>query len=59
VNPLPDCVNTATTAAVADLTGKSIDLFIGDINNYEFLKLALHEFEPEAISVEQRSAPFR
>jgi len=31
-----------------DLTGKSIDLFIGDINN-TFLKLALHEFEPEAI----------
>jgi len=43
-----------------DLTGKSIDLFIGDINNYEFLKLALHEFEPEAIVHfgEQRSAPF-
>jgi len=30
-----------------DLTGKSIDLFIGDIN-YQFLKLALHEFEPES-----------
>jgi UDP-sulfoquinovose synthase len=43
-----------------DLTGKSIDLFIGDINNYEFLKLALQKFEPEAIVHfgEQRSAPF-
>lgn len=43
-----------------DLTGKSIDLFIGDITNYEFLKGALHKFEPEAIVHfgEQRSAPF-
>ncbi len=43
-----------------DLTGKSIDLFIGDITNYEFLKGALHQFEPEAIVHfgEQRSAPF-
>ncbi len=43
-----------------DLTGKSIDLFIGDINNYEFLDKSLHQFEPEAIVHfgEQRSAPF-
>ncbi len=43
-----------------DLTGKSIDLFIGDINNYEFLDKSLREFEPEAIVHfgEQRSAPF-
>jgi UDP-sulfoquinovose synthase len=43
-----------------DLTGKSIDLFIGDITNYEFLKKALHQFEPQAIVHfgEQRSAPF-
>jgi UDP-sulfoquinovose synthase len=43
-----------------DLTGKSIDLFIGDINNYEFLKTALHKFEPTSIVHfgEQRSAPF-
>jgi len=43
-----------------DLTGKAIDLFIGDINNYEFLSKALHQFEPEAIVHfgEQRSAPF-
>ena len=43
-----------------DLTGKSIDLFIGDINNYEFLSKALHQFEPESIVHfgEQRSAPF-
>ena len=43
-----------------DLTGKSIDLFIGDINNYEFLKNAMLGFEPEAVVHfgEQRSAPF-
>jgi UDP-sulfoquinovose synthase len=43
-----------------DLTGKSIDLFVGDITNYDFLKSALHQFEPEAIVHfgEQRSAPY-
>ncbi|MBW4631622.1 MAG: NAD-dependent epimerase/dehydratase family protein [Iphinoe sp. HA4291-MV1] len=43
-----------------DLTGKSIDLFVGDITNYESLSKALHTFEPEAIVHfgEQRSAPF-
>ncbi len=43
-----------------DLTGKSIDLFIGDINNYEFLSKTLRSFEPEALVHfgEQRSAPF-
>jgi UDP-sulfoquinovose synthase len=43
-----------------DLTGKSINLFIGDITNYESLKKALHTFEPEAIVHfgEQRSAPY-
>ncbi|MCL2924524.1 MAG: NAD-dependent epimerase/dehydratase family protein, partial [Trichodesmium sp. MAG_R04] len=43
-----------------DITGKSIDLYIGDITNYDFLIKALHQFEPEAIVHfgEQRSAPF-
>ncbi|BAY25206.1 NAD-dependent epimerase/dehydratase [Calothrix sp. NIES-2100] len=43
-----------------DLTGKSIDLFVGDITNYEFLHKALHQFQPGAIVHfgEQRSAPF-
>jgi UDP-sulfoquinovose synthase len=43
-----------------DLTGKSIDLFIGDITNYDFLKTAMHQFQPEAVVHfgEQRSAPF-
>ena len=43
-----------------DLTGKSIDLFVGDITNYEFLLSALQQFSPDAIAHfgEQRSAPF-
>jgi UDP-sulfoquinovose synthase len=43
-----------------DLTGKSIDLFVGDITDYDFLSKSLHQFEPEAIVHfgEQRSAPF-
>ncbi|MEH1792632.1 NAD-dependent epimerase/dehydratase family protein [Nostoc sp.] len=43
-----------------DLTSKSIDLFIGDITNYEFLSKTLHQFQPNALVHfgEQRSAPF-
>ena len=43
-----------------DLTGKSIDLYVGDITNYDFLSKTLRNFEPEAIVHfgEQRSAPF-
>jgi len=62
------CVETLTPIAPIqqrlqrwqELTGKSIELFIGDINNYPFLVKALQEFAPEAIVHfgEQRSAPF-
>ncbi len=43
-----------------DLTGKTIDLFIGDITNYDFLIKAFRKFEPEAIVHfgEQRAAPY-
>lgn len=43
-----------------DVTGKSIDLYIGDITNYEFLQQALHQFQPNTLVHfgEQRSAPF-
>jgi UDP-sulfoquinovose synthase len=43
-----------------DLTGKSIDLFIGDITNYAFLEKTLQQFQPDTIVHfgEQRSAPF-
>lgn len=62
------CVETLTPIAPIqsriqrwkDLTGKHIDLFVGDITNYEFLSRAMHQFEPEAVVHfgEQRSAPF-
>lgn len=43
-----------------DLTGKQIDLFIGDITDYTFLSKSLRQFEPDTIVHfgEQRSAPF-
>ena len=62
------CVETLTPIAPIqtrlqrwkDLTGKTIDLFVGDINNYPFLEKTLLKFEPAAIVHfgEQRSAPF-
>jgi UDP-sulfoquinovose synthase len=62
------CVETLTPIAPiqariqrwTDLTGKSIDLFIGDITNCEFLQHAMEMFEPDAVVHfgEQRSAPF-
>ncbi|MEL7328844.1 MAG: NAD-dependent epimerase/dehydratase family protein, partial [Cyanobacteria bacterium J06559_1] len=43
-----------------DLTGKDIELFIGDVNNYPFLERSMLQFQPEAVVHfgEQRSAPF-
>lgn len=62
------CIETLTPIAPIqsriqrwkDLTGKTIDLFVGDINNYTFLKDTMLQFEPEAVVHfgEQRSAPF-
>jgi UDP-sulfoquinovose synthase len=62
------CVETLTPIAPIqsriqrwkDLTGQHIDLFVGDITNYEFLNQAMQQFEPEAVVHfgEQRSAPF-
>jgi UDP-sulfoquinovose synthase len=62
------CIETLTPIAPIqqrlqrwkDLTGKTIDLFVGDINNYEFLKQAMLQFAPDTVVHfgEQRSAPF-
>ncbi|MCS7030452.1 MAG: NAD-dependent epimerase/dehydratase family protein [Gloeomargarita sp. SKYG116] len=43
-----------------ELTGRKIDLFLGDITDYQFLIKSLRQFEPQAIVHfgEQRSAPF-
>jgi UDP-sulfoquinovose synthase len=41
-------------------TGKTIDLRIGDVTDYEFLSEVVQEFEPDAVVhfAEQRSAPY-
>jgi UDP-sulfoquinovose synthase len=43
-----------------ELTGYSIDLFIGDLTNYEFLRGVIRRFSPDVVVHfgEQRSAPF-
>jgi len=43
-----------------ELTGKSIELFIGDVNDYEFLAGVIESFQPDAVVhfAEQRSAPY-
>jgi UDP-sulfoquinovose synthase len=62
------CIQTLTPIAPIqqrvgrweELTGKSLPLYIGDINNYSFLSATLQEFKPDSIVHfgEQRSAPF-
>ncbi len=43
-----------------ELTGKSIELFVGDVNDYEFLAGVIENFQPDAVVhfAEQRSAPY-
>ena len=43
-----------------ELTGRRIELYIGDINDYPFVQRTMREFEPESLVHfgEQRSAPF-
>ncbi len=55
IRALPDRIR-----AWHEHTGKTIDLRIGDVTDYEFLAEAIKEFEPEAVVhfAEQRSAPY-
>src|ERR1700727_1964674 len=43
-----------------ELTGKSIELFVGDVNDYDFLSGVIENFQPDAVVhfAEQRSAPY-
>src|SRR6266436_5756246 len=43
-----------------NLTGKTIELFVGDVADYDFLASTFQSFEPEAVVhfAEQRSAPY-
>ena len=42
------------------LTGRSIETFVGDVTDYEFLASMITSFKPEVIVhfAEQRSAPY-
>src|SRR6202011_2464398 len=53
--PLSDRLRTWTR-----LTGRTIDLFVGDVMDYDFLLPTVKQFEPETIIhfAEQRSAPY-
>jgi UDP-sulfoquinovose synthase len=43
-----------------DLTGRTIDCFVGDVTDYDFLSSIVEEYEPQAVIhfAEQRSAPY-
>ncbi len=43
-----------------ELTGKTIELFVGDVTDHDFLSSAVKAFEPEAVIhfAEQRAAPY-
>ena len=43
-----------------ELTGKQIDLFVGDVTDYDFLSSTIKAFEPDAVVhfAEQRAAPY-
>ena len=43
-----------------ELTGKSIQLFVGDVTDYDFLASSIKAFEPDAVIhfAEQRAAPY-
>jgi UDP-sulfoquinovose synthase len=43
-----------------EITGNNIDLFVGDVTEYDFLSAIIRDFEPEAVVhfAEQRAAPY-
>jgi UDP-sulfoquinovose synthase len=43
-----------------ELTGNTIELFVGDVTEYDFLSAVVRDFEPEAVVhfAEQRAAPY-
>jgi UDP-sulfoquinovose synthase len=55
IRPLPERLSVWQ-----QLTGKVIDLFVGDVTDYDFLSSFITTFQPEAIVhfAEQRSAPY-
>jgi len=47
-------------AAWQDLSGETIELFVGDVTEYDFLSSVVQSFEPDAVVhfAEQRAAPY-
>ena len=43
-----------------ELTGNTIEMFVGDVTDYDFLSSTVKTFEPDAVVhfAEQRSAPY-
>ena len=39
-----------------ELTGKTIELFVGDVTDYDFLSSMIQTFEPEAVDAFRRAA---
>jgi UDP-sulfoquinovose synthase len=55
IRPLPERL-----AVWQQLTGRTIETFVGDVTDYEFVASMIESFEPEAVVhfAEQRSAPY-
>ena len=55
IRPLADRLRTWQ-----ELTGKEIELFVGDVTDYDFLSSTIRTFGPEAVIhfAEQRAAPY-
>ncbi len=55
IRPLPDRL-----AVWQQLTGRTIETFVGDVTDYGFVAAMIESFEPEAVVhfAEQRSAPY-
>ena len=55
IRPLPERL-----AVWQQLTGRTIETFVGDVTDYEFVASMVENFEPEAVVhfAEQRSAPY-
>lgn len=58
VTPIADIYDRV--AKWKEITGKTIELFIGDLNDYDFLSSVFEQFTPDAFVhyAEQRSAPY-
>lgn len=58
VTPIADIYDRV--AKWKEITGKTIEVFIGDLNDYDFLSSVFEQFTPDAFVhyAEQRSAPY-